>query len=263
MRDNIAVGELSKVHLANPYYGVRRLSMALGWSEHKARRIRNLAGIKIAMVRKKHRYRKLASEIPAPDNLVKALAKFKTADKPWRGQDYTDMTNPHANIWAQDFTYLKTRLGTVFVAMVMRLSSREIVGWDIKTNHSAELAKDALLDAFSKHKPPNILHSDRGSEYLSFSMERLCQTAGVKMSASAPSSPWQNGFCERIMSTLKNEGDSLYAIGDMGELTEAIAQRIYYYNHHRIHTKLKMPPAIYAEKIGLNECEKVSRKMGG
>ena len=262
LRDNIAIGELSKLHLENPYYGVRRFAMALGWSENKARRIRDLDGIKAEIVRRKHRYRKTKAEIPAPNNLVRNFARLRHLERPQDGEDYSGMTQPMANIWTQDFTYLKTRAGIVFVAMVLRLSSRDVVGWSIKTNHSAELTKDALLDALSRHKPPSILHNDRGSEYLSYSVEKLCKTAGIKMSASSPNSPWQNGFCERIMNTLKNEGDSFYHIDDLAELTEAIAQRIYYYNHKRIHTKLKMPPAAYAKKIGLDEVDKVSGKMG-
>ena len=259
----MAIGELTKVHLQNPYYGVTRFAQALHWSEHKARRIRNLAGIKAEVIRKKHRYKPSQAEIPAPDNLVKTLARFRRADKPQCGQDYTGMTRMDANIWVQDFTYVKTRIGMLFVAMVLRLATREIVGWSVKTNHSAELTRDALLDALSKHKTPNILHSDRGSEYMSYSLELVCQAAGIQMSASSPHSPWQNGFCERIMSTFKNEGKSLYKVNDIGEFMEAVAQRIYYYNHQRIHTKLKMPPATYAKIIGLSEVDKVSGKMGG
>ena len=65
------------------------------------------------------------------------------------------------------------------------------------------------------------------------------------------------------MSPFKNEGESLYKVNDIGEFMEAVAQRIYYYNHQRIHKKPKMPPAIYAKIIGLSEVDKVSGKMGG
>ena len=86
-------------------------------------------------------------------------------------------------------------------------------------------------------------------------MESTCKFANIKMSASSPNSPWQNGFCDRIMNTIKNEGDSLYFVPNIGYLCEAVAARIYYYNHLRIHTGLKMPPAVYATKNGLNKID--------
>lgn len=261
MRDNVAIGELTKVHLENPYYGVRRIAMALGWSINKARRIRDLAGVQVATVKRKHRYKKSVAEIPAPDNLIKSLAKYRNELRPQDGLDYSGMTSHFVQIWSQDFTYIKTRKGTIFLAMILKLSTREIVGWSVSTNHTADLVSNALLNALANNQPPEILHSDRGSEYMSFSVERICHAAGIQMSASSSHSPWQNGFCERIMSTVKNEGESLYAIDDLGRLIEVIASRIYYYNNKRIHTKLKMPPAIYAKQLCLNEEEKVSRKM--
>lgn len=249
LRDNIAAGELTKAHLQNPYYGVRRLALSLGWSINKTRRIRRIAGVQAEVVRRKHRYKRSVAEIPAPDNLIKSLAKYRNVLRPQDGLDYSGMTASHYDIWAQDFTYIKTRKGMVYLAIILKLATREIIGWSIAANHSAELVTAALLSALRRYEPPDILHSDRGSEYMSFSLEHVCKAAGIRMSASSPHSPWQNGYCERIMNTIKNEGSSFYAIDDTGQLMEAIAQRIYYYNHHRIHTQLKMPPAEYAKTI--------------
>lgn len=92
-------------------------------------------------------------------------------------------------------------------------------------------------------------------------MESTCKFANIKMSASSPNSPRQNGFCERIMNTIKNEGNSLYFVPNIGYLCEAVAARIYYYNHLRIHTGLKMLPAVYATKNGLNKIDKASGKV--
>lgn len=252
LKDKIAIGELVKVHLEDPYYGVVRLSYALGWSFSKTRRIRNLAGVQAKLVRKKHRYRKSLAEIPAPNNLTKDLAVARDTKHPWRSQDFSNMASPNNRIWVQDFTYIKTRQGVRYVAMVLQLSTREIVGWSLGKNHSAELTRNALLDALSKRKAPDILHNDRGSEYLSFAMEQTCRLAGIKMSASSPNSPWQNGFCERIMNTIKNEGESLYSMPDTAHLVEEIAIRIYKYNNKRIHKSLKMAPSAYAALNNIN-----------
>jgi len=261
IRDNIAIGELSRIHQENPYYGVKRLAMALNWSENKARRIRDLAGIKVQLVHKKHHYNRVKAEIKAPQNLLRLFAKPRNPARPQDGMDYTAMTNPKARVWVQDFTYVKTKIGMKYVAVILSLATREILGWSIGNNHTADLPRMALLDALSRNPAPQVLHSDQGSEYLSFAMEDVCKTFNIAMSASSPHSPWQNGFCEHIMSTLKNEGESLYSVRSFGELAEIIAQRIYYYNNRRIHSKLRMPPAVYAKKLAEIGIDKVSGKM--
>lgn len=83
-----------------------------------------------------------------------------------------------------------------FASMVL-LTTRQTVGWRLGTNHSSELTYLALLDALSKHSPPAILHSDQGSEYLSFKHQIICQKLEVALSCSNRSNPWQNGFMER------------------------------------------------------------------
>jgi putative transposase len=110
----------------------------------------------------------------------------------------------------------------------------------------------AMLDALSKHSPPPILHSDQGSEYLSYRLQHLCQELDIILSCSDKASPWQNGFKERFYGTLKDE---LIAIGNfknlssMAEFYEAIAKTLHYYNHDRIHTRLKMSPVAYATSL--------------
>jgi putative transposase len=97
--------------------------------------------------------------------------------------------------------------------------------------------------------PPPILHSDQGSEYLSYLLQGLCQKLEIILSCSDKGSPWQNGFKERFYSTLKDELGSVTRFKDLSELYEGIALTIYYYNHKRIHTALKMSPVAYANLI--------------
>ena len=76
------------------------------------------------------------------------------------------------------------------------------------------------------------------------------------MSASAPSSPWQNGFMERFFATFKEECSAkISATKDVGELYELIANWIHYYNHNRIHTSLKMPPVLFAKRFSTKKKE--------
>ena len=171
--------------------------------------------------------------------------------------DYSDMANAEA--WAQDFTYIKFEGSFCYVAGVINLKTREIVGWRLGTNHTSELTYSALLDALSKHAVPAILHSDQGSEYLSHKHRLLCERLEIRLSASNKASPWQNGFMERFMLTFKQELGSTRQLNGLAELHEAIALKIHYYNTKRIHTALKTTPAAYA--AGLKTTPESSDKV--
>ncbi len=175
------------------------------------------------------------------------FAKFKDELRPQEGMNYSDMVN--ASAWAQDFTYLWFERSMHYLAVVLDLKTRQIVGWRLGLRHSSELTHEALLDALSKHSSPAILHSDQGSEYLSYKHQLTYERFEIQLSASNKASPWQNGFMERWFGTFKREFGSLGQFRDLAELHEAIALQIYYYNHKRIHSALGMSPVQYAEKL--------------
>ena len=155
----------------------------------------------------------------------------------------------NASTWAQDFTYLWFERSMHYLAVVLDLKTRQVVGWRLGLRHSPELTHEALLDALSKHQSPAILHSDQGSEYFSYKHQLTCERFEIQLSASNKASPWQNGFMERWFGTFKREFGNLNQYRDLSELHEAIALQIYYYNHERIHSALGMSPTKYAETL--------------
>lgn len=224
-----------------------RFAIELNWTEKKARRIRNLAGITAAKRTKKRRAKPGIAEVTAPVNALKPYADFKNQNRPQDGQSYARMVESGA--WVQDFTHIWFMGMWIYVATVLDLRTRRIVGWSIGLRHDAELVHRAVLDALSKYPPPPILHSDQGSEYLSYRLQDLCQKLEIELSCSDKGSPWQNGFKERFYGTLKDELGSTSRFKDLAELHEGVALTIYYYNHKRIHTALKMSPAAYATSL--------------
>lgn len=117
--------------------------------------------------------------------------------------------------------------------------------------HDTELILSALYDALSKQATPAILHFDRGSEYLSGQHLDLLERLEIRPSASAPGSPWQNGFQERFYGSFKTELGSLKDIQSEGELFERIAMTLNYYNTKRIHTTLKTNPKQFRQNYEL------------
>lgn len=252
------------MHQEHPFYGVERLAIHLGWSEARTRRIRNLAGVVVPTASKKHRYRSGSRpEIPPAQNVLGQYAVFKDASRPQDGMSYAGMTT--AGAWVQDFTYLKFQGSWHYLAVVLDVTTREILGWKLGTSHTSELTYAAVVDALSKHLPPAILHSDQGSEYLSYKHRDLCDRVGTTLSCSAAGKPWQNGFMERWFGGFKLELGPLARFTDLPRLHEGVALQVYYYNYKRIHTSLKMSPAAYAARLkqGLRRKDKVLQKVGG
>lgn len=224
-----------------------RFALELNWTEKKARRIRDLAGVKASKRSKKHRKATGIAEVSAPANALKDFADFKDDARPQDGQTYARMVESGA--WVQDFTHIWFMGMWIYVATVLELKTRRILGWSLGLRHDKDLVHRAVLDALSKYPPPPILHSDQGSEYLSYLLQDLCEKLEIILSCSDKGSPWQNGFKERFYSTLKDELGPITRFKDLSELYEGIALTIYYYNHKRIHTALKMSPVAYANLI--------------
>lgn len=229
-------------------YGVRRLSLYLGWSINKTRRIRRLSGISVSRAKKKYRGHKGKPEITPPDNHLHTYALFKDTSRPQDGMNYSPMTQ-EANAWVQDFTYIRIRSGLFYLALVMNLTTREILSWKLGTNHSSNLTHITLIQALRDNPSPSILHSDRGSEYLSQRHQDTCKRFNIKLSASKPGRPWQNGYMERCIKSIKEELGSLTNYQNIDELYIGIANAVHYYNNIRIHTALAMPPKAYAKTL--------------
>ena len=109
--------------------------------------------------------------------------------------------------WAADFTYVWTAEGWLFVAVVLDLYSRRVVGWSMQPTMSAQLVMDALLMAiFRRGRPKAVLHhSDQGSQYTSEDFQRLLDSHGITCSMSRRGNCWDNAAMESFFSTLKTE----------------------------------------------------------
>jgi putative transposase len=214
-------------------YGHKRLAIHLGINKKRALRVMKLFNLKVKRKRKiPAKPKDRNQESAAIPNLISGL----TVDAP-------------NQVWVSDFTYLPFFGKFVYLATVEDIFTRKAVGWAISTRHSTGLVVLALLDAALNNPLPKIIHSDQGSEYRNVQYLNLLKSLNIQPSMSAKSSPWQNGYQESFYSGFKLELGHPEIYADLGELYEAIAQQIYYYNNLRIHTALKCPPAVFAERL--------------
>lgn len=152
-------------------------------------------------------------------------------------------------LWASDFTYLWFRGRYWYLATVIDVFSREVVGFCFGGRHDRELVLGALQDALNQTLAPLYLHSDQGSEYTSYEYLEMLKTQGIRASFSDKASPWQNGFQESFYSEFKKDLGDTSRFETIGEFMEGLYLQIHYYNHKRIHTALKTAPALFRQQI--------------
>lgn len=109
--------------------------------------------------------------------------------------------------WVADFTYIWTAEGWLYVAAVIDLFSRRVVGWSMQASMTAQLVTDALMMAIWRRGKPDALlhHSDQGSQYTSEPFQRLMAEHGIMCSMSRSGNVWDNAAMESFFSSLKTE----------------------------------------------------------
>ena len=126
-----------------------------------------------------------------------------------------EATGPNQT-WAADFTYVRTGEGWLFVAVVLDLYSRRVVGWSMQPRMTAQLVVDALMMAiFRRGRPKAVMHhSDQGSQYTSENFQCLLESHGITCSMSRRGNCWDNAAMESFFSTLKTERLSKKALSN-------------------------------------------------
>jgi putative transposase len=110
-------------------------------------------------------------------------------------------------VWVTDITYIRTWEGWLYLAVVLDLYARKVVGWSMKTTLSRTLVVDALLMAVWRRQPREevLVHSDQGSQYGSDDWIRFCRAHGLKPSMSRKGNCWDNAVAESFFGSLKKE----------------------------------------------------------
>lgn len=195
-------------------------------SENRVARLMKAAGIK---ARSKRAFRPRTTDSNHPHPI--APNQLKAASEP---------TAPN-QIWVTDITYIWTVQGWIYLAAVMDLFSRRIVGWALSDSLETPLVKEALARAQKERRPPPGLlhHSDRGSQYASHAYRALLESWGMNASMSAAGCCYDNAAMESFWSTLKSELVPETCFADLREARTALFEYIeLFYNPKRLHSAL-------------------------
>ena len=209
-------------------YGSRRLMRQLridGFDigRYRVRRLMLLAGIEAKRRRRYKTTTKSKHRYPVSANLIGG--NFQTA-------------RPNL-VWVSDITYIKTRVSWLYLAIVMDLYSRKIVGWALANNMKVRLVKDALLMAIGRRQPgPGLIHhSDRGSQYACHEYRTLLTANNITSSMSRSGNCLDNAVAERFFATLKTECRDGWQNLSVSEVHRYLADYIeMFYNSERLHS---------------------------
>jgi len=211
-------------------YGSRRMKKALNAlsypvSRSKARKLMREAGVQ-ARQRKKYKVTTNSNHSqPVFDNLLN------------RG---FDVAQPD-RVYAADVTYIWTQEGWLYLAVVIDLCSRRVVGWSMSSRMKARLVCDALQMAIWQRRPGAglIHHSDRGSQYASKAFRRLLKAHGIRGSMSRKGDCWDNAVVESFFGSLKQERVHWRNYQTRYEAQQDILEYIsMFYNSRRLHSYL-------------------------
>ena len=191
---------------------------------HRVARIMRTHKIKAVLGYKAHRHVAGRPSIVAPNRLERAF----TVQAP-------------NTAWVTDITYIRTWQGWLYLAVVVDLYSRRVVGWSMKPTMEKEIVLDALMMAICQRRPSGsvIVHSDQGSQYGSDDWQRFCRSHGLQPSMSRRGNCWDNAVAESFFSSLKKERikKRVYRTRDLAR-SDVFDYIEVFYNRQRRHTHL-------------------------
>jgi len=228
-QDAILVAQIQRMHIGHKKnYGAIRVHPYLkglnySCSRRRINRLMKAHGIRSSY--HAHRYRRYAGgSAPVADNLLMELPKADAVGQQWAG----------------DMTHLKTDEGELYMAVVLDLFTRKVIGWGFSRTHDTDLVEGALKLSLSLEDRESrcIFHSDQGSEYRSDAYRNTIKEANMVSSMSRSGTPTDNAYVESFYKTLKNELVHHWKFKTLVECVARIIDYIEFYNEVRLHSGL-------------------------
>jgi transposase InsO family protein len=232
-QDTVLAGKIAIIHTSSRgTYGAPRVQAELQdhGDRHSRKRVARLLREQGLAGRSPKRWRTTTTPDPAaslPDDLIRRDFSVDAATVDTR--------------WCGDITYIHTWEGWLYLATVIDLDSRRVVGWATADHLRTELVEQALCDAVTRRRPHSgvIFHSDRGCQYTSHRYAQTARQLGVRLSVGRKGNCWDNAVAESFFATLKTESLDRQSWPTKAMAHKAIFEYIEgWYNTRRRHSSL-------------------------
>mgnify|MGYP001283827576 CR=1 FL=1 len=204
--------------------GAPRLSRHLGRGRRQVAQSLRRQGLRAKAARKFKATTNSNHSLPVAENLLQ--------------QDFTAQ-RPN-QVWVGDITYIATDEGWLYLAAVIDLFGRQVVGWSLQPHMQTSLVKDALAMAWWRRRPAAglIFHSDRGSQYCSGEFQAILRAWGMRSSMSRKGNCWDNAPTESFWGRLKTASVHGQKFATREQARQAVMDWMAFYNHRRLHSSL-------------------------
>lgn len=220
----------------HPGYGHMRLALHLSVNKKRVRRVMKKFGIKPPRRKARKYWCTRSTSKHSYTNLIRDFVPTRVNQ-----------------VWASDVSFFKFDGKWWYVASIIDLYTRQIVAVQVSKHHDRWLILSVSKQAIQTTGcVPDIFHSDQGTEFMAQACVMFWEEQSVAISVSDAGCPWQNGYKESYFGHFKEDLGRIDRFESPGELIAAIYSQVRYYNHERIHTALKMPPAAFAQMISEN-----------
>jgi putative transposase len=239
MEDAKLTLRIHEIHeLSRHTYGVPRIHASLAAEnirvgKKRVARLMRLAGVEGVTRRRKYKSTRDKDARPAPDLVERAF----------------NASGPD-QLWVADITYVPTWTGFLYLAVVLDVWSRRIVGWSASNSLHTEVVLDALNAAVAQRRPTNVIHhSDQGCQYTSLAFGMRCREAGIRPSMGSVGDAYDNAMCESFFATLECELLDRRRFENQTQARIAVFDFIDgFYNPRRLHSALDFKSPMQYEK---------------
>jgi putative transposase len=227
---------LDEQYLLTPFFGIRRMVVALEKAGHRVNRKR---------VQRLMRLMGLEAIYPKP-RLSNKEEDHKVYPYLLRGL----VVDRPDQVWASDITYIRLRRGFVYLVAIMDWFSRYVLSWSVSITMDVHFCLDALERALNRAKP-EIFNTDQGSQFTSRDFTGMLGKEGIKISMDGRGRAFDNIFVERLWRSVKYEEVYMKDYPDVAECIEGLGAYFRFYNEQRPHQSLgyRTPCRVYREGV--------------
>ena len=222
----VLLAEIQKLAGAYPRYGYRRIRQMLQRQGYTVgtRRVARL-------MRENHLWVAVKRACRTTQSLQ--------GKKPWRNLIENVEVSRQDQVWVADITYVRLNRRFIYVALLMDVFTRMIRGWNLGQHLGLQALTLKPLEQALHASVPEIHHSDQGVQYLSKAYLSVLKVHAIQISMARSGCPWENGYAERLIRTLKEEEVHLNDYQDITKARQSIGHFItQVYNHKRLHSAL-------------------------